>query len=963
MKRFFTYNLNIFLSIIAVCLLNHACTTDKTGMPDEDYKKDFSSKLFPVWQNEDSLRIILQECIVQGDEVGAMLTYRQLGKYQRENARFSDAIASHQESLDLALKLRDTIEIVQGYNNLGTDFRRIGVLSEASNYHYQALNYAEAYSKANEVGMGMKNKVMSLNGLGNISSILGYYDEAERYFRSALRDEIKLSSPIGQAINYANIGTIFEHRRQYDSARVYYEYSLEQNKLANSDLGIGLCHIHFGDLYTAEKKYNLAKAEYVKALNLMQHISDLWHWLDAGLAIAEINLLTNDIPEFEKYIRRAEKTAEEIKSPKHLAKIYKLKHDYYLQRADYANAMSNYKRSVTMNDSIQGIQKNNIYLDMRVNYERERNERQIAGIEARANARENRRKLTSYILFGIILVGGCIMGLLYYAYNQRNRSNKILKEMERMRSDFFTNITHEFRTPLTVIQGLNRQIRHNNGVTAKEKKVFHEAIDRQSKNLLSMVNQLLNIARVGRGIDNPEWRHGDMIPYLRMVAETFQLYAKAKNLDLIFYTDLETRQMDFVPFYVERIVSNLLSNAIKHSKPGDKIHLIFTKGKSKDTAILRVTDTGEGIPPQDIERIFEMFYQSAHSTNVIGTGIGLSFVQLMVKRMGGTVEVDSRLGKGSTFTVTLPVKNSKLPFIAPLELTEVSNKHFLPANIDLQDTAEEDIAIAAEDEKEDAAGTQPVLLIVEDNKDVAMYVKSLLKDDYQILTARNGKDGFEKAENNISDLVITDVMMPIKDGYQLCCEMQKSILLNHVPIIMLTAKVTEEDRMRGLRCGVHSYLQKPFHPEELLLLISNILDSRKHLKEKYMNVMVNKVKDDKLNSDENIVFLQAITDKVYSEIDNPDLNISALADSMAISVSQLNRKMKGITDLSTGAYVLKVRLNKARKMLIETDSKISEVSDACGFYDASYFARVFKKEFGFTPSQFQRMPGNVAVNY
>lgn len=205
--------------------------------------------------------------------------------------------------------------------------------------------------------------------------------------------------------------------------------------------------------------------------------------------------------------------------------------------------------------------------------------------------------------------------------------------------------------------------------------------------------------------------------------------------------------MDFIPFYVDRIVSNLLSNAIKHSKPGDKIHLIFTEGKSRDTAILRVTDTGEGIPPEDIERIFEMFYQSSHSENVIGTGIGLSFVQLMVKRMGGKVEVDSRLGKGSTFTVTLPVKNPKLPFIAPLELTEVSKKHFWTENIDLQVTDEEDIVVA-EDEKEDEMNTHPVLLIVEDSKDVAMYVKSLLKDDYQILTARNGEDGFEMAENN-----------------------------------------------------------------------------------------------------------------------------------------------------------------------------------------------------------------------
>ena len=173
------------------------------------------------------------------------------------------------------------MEIVQALNNLGTDFRRIGVLAEASSYHYQALSYSEAYSKVNEPGTGMKNRVVSLNGLGNISLTLGYLDEAEKYFRGALKDEVTLSSTLGQAINYANIGAIYELRQQYDSARVYYEHSMKQNVLAKSDMGIGLCHIHFGDLHAIEGRYDLAKEEYAKALTLMQHIADSWHWLEA----------------------------------------------------------------------------------------------------------------------------------------------------------------------------------------------------------------------------------------------------------------------------------------------------------------------------------------------------------------------------------------------------------------------------------------------------------------------------------------------------------------------------------------------------------------------------------------------------------------------------------------------------------------------------------------------------------
>lgn len=948
----------------AVLLLVNACQRDDDGEADEAYKRSFSSKLYAVQNNEDSLNFLLNECLERGDDAGAIIAYRQLGKYQRDNARFSDAIASHQEGLNLALKVRDTLETVQALNNLGTDFRRIGVLAEASSYHYQALSYSEAYSKVNEPGTGMKNRVVSLNGLGNISLTLGYLDEAEKYFRAALKDEVTLSSTLGQAINYANIGAIFELRQQYDSARVYYERSMEQNVLAKSDMGIGLCHIHFGDLHAIEGQYDQAKEEYAKALALMQDISDSWHWLVAGLAIAEVSLQTNDLVEFKRYIRETEQVAREIQSLEHLAKAHGLWHDYYLLQGDHANAMSHYKRSVAMRDSIQGVQRSNVYLDMRVNYERDRNERLVARIEAEAAARESRRTYISYVLIAIILIGGSVMAVLYYAYKERSRSNKLLKEMERTRSDFFTNITHEIRTPLTVIQGLNKRLQEHDSITEKERVAYRKAIDRQSNNLLSMVNQLLNVTKVGSGSDKPEWRHGNIVPYLRMVAETFRLHAKANYLDLIFYTDLESLNMDFVPFYVDRIVSNLLSNAIKHSNPGDKIHLIFTRRRGGNEVILRVTDMGEGIPPEDLERIFEMFYQSRGSRYTGGSGIGLAFVQLMVERMGGTVEVESELGKGATFTVTLPVKNATLPFVVPLE----PPAPLQPGRSVTRRTADslvigESIAtgddwgdVDAGEEVDGSTAVRPLILVVEDNKDVAMYVKSLLKESYRVLTARDGQEGIELAEANIPDLVVTDIMMPVKDGYQLCQEMQASRLLNHVPIIMLTAKVGDEDKLKGLSCGVHSYLKKPFYPEELTFLIANILDSRERLKEKYTNAVIKQVKDDTLKSDENMLFLQTVTDLIYSAIADPNLSIFFLGEEMAMSPSQLNRKMNGITGYSTISYVLKVKLHKARRMLAETSSKIADVSEACGFQDSSYFSRAFKKEFGFTPSQIQRRP-------
>ena len=210
---------------VGIALLNSCSSPGKQTEEDLEYRKVLSEKLYKQ-RNEDSLKILLQQFVEKDDNVGKMLAYKQIGSRQRENARFSDAITSHQQGLEVALQLKDTIEIVQAMNNLGTDFRRVGAQDEASEYHHQALNYAEAWSGLH-TPTGKKNRVVSLNGIGNINLTLGYYEDAEKYFREALKDEIVLKSPIGQAINYANLGAIFEQHQQFDSAYLYFQKSLE----------------------------------------------------------------------------------------------------------------------------------------------------------------------------------------------------------------------------------------------------------------------------------------------------------------------------------------------------------------------------------------------------------------------------------------------------------------------------------------------------------------------------------------------------------------------------------------------------------------------------------------------------------------------------------------------------------------------------------------------------------------
>jgi signal transduction histidine kinase/DNA-binding response OmpR family regulator len=917
----------------------------------EANRKEISAVLYRNRYSEDSLKLLLKQYIDEENDFAAMLGYKQLGIFLRENSRFTEAINNHQEGLTLALQLNDTIEIVQAFNNLGTDFRRIGSHGEASDYHYQALDYAEAYSQAHVPGVGMKNRVVSLNGIGNVSLTLGYLDDAEKYFRMALQDEIKLQSPVGQAINYANLGAIFEQRNQLDSAFTYYNKSLEQNQIAKSNMGIGLCLIHLGNLYEKQADYTAAKAEYQQAYNLMEQISDRWHWLVACLSIARIHLLENNIPQFNRYIELAEQTANQINSPEHLAEVYSLKHDFYIRQNNHQAALRQYKLHKEMQDSVHGIQKSNRFLDVRIGYEQNRSTRMIEQVQADSLAKQKERQRALYVtwlFFFIVLVAAAA---LYYAYRQRTRSNKLLKEMERNRTDFFTNITHEFRTPLTVIQGFSRFMREKKDLSDKEKYTYSEAIERQSINLLNMVNQLLDVTRLKSGKDAPQWRRGDIISYLRMTAETFKLFALEKGVALTFFSELEAQPMDFIPFYMDRVVSNLLSNAIKHTQEGDTIDFTIARGSRPDTIILRVADTGEGIPEEDLQHIFELFYQSQSARNTSGSGIGLSFTKLMVEKMKGSIEVKSQRGKGSNFTVTLPVKNKNLPNIPLLE-EEKSVYSLLEKSHTEESALDTIVEVPYEDDADDPGNSLPIILVVEDNKDVSVYIQSVLREKYHVIAAKNGLEGLELAQEHVPDVVVTDLMMPVMDGIELCREIKQSLLLNHIPVIMLTAKSTDEDRIKGLSCGAYAYIRKPFQPEELLICIENVLESRRVLKEKFINEIQSLKKHHRHSGED--TFLLKLNDFLYKELQNTQLNASFVSEAFNMSPSQLNRKLNALTGYSTSSYIVHVKINHAKKLLSATMQTVTEVADACGFYDIAYFSRTFKRLTGMTPVQYQR---------
>ncbi|WP_339116175.1 ATP-binding protein [Petrimonas sp.] len=931
----------LFLTVVS-CTRTGNTTIESTAFKDSLEKKVYSRN-FPA----DSVLLLLNSFTASKNYAGIYITSCELGNRYRAQSDFSNAIDYHQQSLNAALLLKDTIYIAQAYNNIGTNLRRIGVLPEASDYHYQALQITESFQDVNDKA-NQKNRVMALNGIGNIALSINDFTEAENKFREALKGEVTIESNLGQAINYANLGAIYQMRKQYDSAFYYYDLSMIKNQLIGSKLGIGLCHTHFGEIFEDQNEYQKAEDEYRKAYVVMDGMDDKWHWLVSCLAVSRINLKLDNFDEALRYLEKAKETAEEIRSPEHLSEVYALYEMYYSRIGKYRDALENNKLSVMYQDSILSIQKNNQVTDIRINYEREKNLKFIDQLnrEREMQVRETRIILTASAAALLLLISLSVT--LWYAFLQRTKKNKTLRKIDRVKSNFFTNITHEFRTPLTIILGHSRQLQ-NKKVPLEEEKYYLSAIEKQGEQMLRLVNQLLDITKISSGLDKPVWKNGNIVTFIGILIDRYRLFANDKNIFISFYPQSPLIEMDFVPNYITDIFQNLLSNAIKYTSNHGLVSVLITADE-KDVK-LKVTDNGVGISEDDFERIFDLFYQVPNSGDKQGSGIGLAFTKQLVEHMNGTIEVKSQLNKGSEFTVTLPLRTNEKVNIEKWEPGSDSpyNTSF---SVDWKD--ESKACQSVFEEEVPHVDGKPSILLVEDNPDVLFYVQSLLKDEYNVIAAVDGVDGMEKALRLIPDIIITDAMMPRKDGLTLCKEVKSSTILNHIPVIVITAKTTSEDMLTGLKCGADVYIRKPFQPEELLIRISNLLEFIKVMKVKYMKAVLEEGSKEPM--DANMIFLHNVTNLIFKKISNPNLGPQQIADSLNISPSQLNRKVNAISGFSSSAYILHVKIDYSKKLLAKRDKNIGEVAEACGFLDVSYFSRIFKKITGVTPTAYRNLP-------
>jgi len=539
---------------------------------------------------------------------------------------------------------------------------------------------------------------------------------------------------------------------------------------------------------------------------------------------------------------------------------------------------------------------------------------------------------TSFILFKIYQFQTRRQKLKEQLLSEQKEANR-LKELDTFKTRFYSNITHEFRTPLTVIQGMADELENEPNKEPQEKLGL---IKKNSHRLLSLVNQMLEISKLKAGKGKLDLEQDDVLLFVKYLVEAHESFAKIKNVGLQFYSDEQELKMDFDAKKLEKVLTNLISNAIKFTPEYGKI-LVIAKKKNTDLEI-QVKDSGIGISPEQLPYIFDRFHQANPAYENQGSGIGLALVKELVEIMNGQLKVESKPEVGTTFILNFPIQNTA-PLVSSTTHLQITQEPIIFDKIESKETVV-DIDL-------------PILLIIEDNADVIFYLKTCLENEYQIVTCRNGKLGVEKAIEILPDIIISDVMMPEMDGFEVCATLKEDERTSHIPIILLTARATSEDKLEGLSHGADAYLIKPFEKEELMIRLNKLLEIRKKLQQKYSSTLVvNQLPKEEIITKEDI-FIKKIETILLENLEDENFSSQELAQQVFLSRSQVHRKIKALTGMSTAIYIRHIRLQKAKELLISNDLSISEIAYQVGFKSPVYFSQVFKDTFGESPSMFR----------
>lgn len=901
-----------------------------------------ASFLNTTMEHTDSILQVMETALTKVDyPLGELKRVTLRGKLAVNSGKHEEAIAFGKKGIQLAEELDSPFLKRENHYVLCTAYFRLFDSENALTNSYAALEISRQLE--DQQGIAAAYYL-----IGNINWQILNYDEARKYYLIAkdILEELNDTDYLGNVYN--NLTNVT------DSVELQMEYARKALAIfekTGHTRGIAFVNNSLGSIYHDDpenRDLNKALEHYLVAADIWEKMGYTYGILSIYGNIGSIYAEQGKTELALSYLDQALALARETGAEEEISDIFYYYFLAYGKDQDFERAKTAVDSFMVARERAFSNERLEVVTEMETKYKTEQTERELAEKQLQLEREKNKRK---NILIGAIAALLFLTGLFqYYRNRQRIRRKETelalqlerteaekLRELDQLKSNFFANISHEFRTPLTLILSPLRQM--IDGSFKADRQKYYRIMERNGRRLLRLVNQLLDLSRLEGGRMQLEVAKGDLSAFVRAIAFSFESLAIRKQVELVIDGADEPREAWFDPDKMEKILSNLLSNAFKFTPDGGAVS-VHLESDENAQVILRVSDTGIGIPPEQLPRIFDRFYSvGQNEKDLTGTGIGLALTKELVELHHGRIEVESQAGQGAVFTVRFPIgeqqytAKEKVPGTIPISKTTPAISTAVP---DIK-------PILYKEEK-------PMILVVEDNADVRAFIRDQLTDQFQILEAEHGKEGWSQAAAQIPDLVITDLMMPEMDGVELCRKLKTDERTSHIPVIMLTAKAEREDRLEGLQTGADDYLIKPFDAEELRVRINNLIEQRRRLRERFGREAVFKPKEAAVTPVDE-TFLRQVLETIEANMDEETFSVVELSQAVSMSRSQLHRKLKALTDKSPNQIIREMRLQRAKELLEKGAGNASEIAFMVGFNSLAYFSKCFKDQFGVSPSE------------
>ncbi|HIB48566.1 MAG TPA: response regulator [Flavobacteriaceae bacterium] len=866
------------------------------------------------------------------DPKRVILTYSRLGQENVRLGKNEASLAYVQEGEKIAVAEGLWYEMAYIYGQLGE------LYSLGFNQTEKALPYllkSDSLYKANNFQGDRRGSTLSY--IGDVYSTFKNVAEARAYQEQALAIFNASNNEFKQIFIKTKLASIEALDKNYEKAIDYALTCIAYYRENKFPIYEGICQAVLSDIYFQSNQIEkaLKAGEAAIALNKKNNY-------DNGLFMALVNQ-TNLLHENGNYAKsnelalEAEALGVALDKQGDLQPVYEVLHLNSEKLGDYEKAYFYAKEFKRVSDSLIASQNIEKAKELEAQYKNTQQKQEIQLLQSQKELVEEQKRNQRNLLFGIIglvLLAGLV---LYFLFRNKQKTNRKLKEVDTIKSNFFTNISHEFRTPLTLISApIEKQL--ENKKLASEDRSDLEMVQRNSQRLLVLVDQLLDLSKLEAGNLKLQVSEGNINILLKSLTGAFQYQAEKRNIDYVVAIEA-FENVWFDSDAIEKIVVNLLTNAFKYVPKGGRVK--FSTTKKEDTLEIAIENDGQISGTKNIESVFNRFYQADNKTE--GVGVGLALVKELVTLYGGTIQVENTADKTVLFTTALPIYAHQFSNAA------------IVRNVPKQTTSKKATPLFRREKNEEQLletdKDAPILLVVEDNEDIRTFVKSAFESEYRVLEAENGAKGIAVATATIPDIIISDIMMPEVDGLELCKQLKSDERTSHIPIILLTAKVEEQSQFEGLELGADDYVLKPFKTKFLETRVQNLVLSRKQLRERYSQEVVLKPKDISISRIDE-TFLGKVQEVLDKHLTDPDFSVDEFSKLLGMSRMQLHRKLKALTGVSATEFVRSQRLQLATTLLKESDVTISEICYQVGFNNPSYFSKCFKEVFGCLPSEY-----------